>query len=75
LEEGRAKSTSLKGVFGCLIKWHRCRFGKKEGKKERKKKGLEVSRGARQQAVSGLTTGVGRHETKENELLLLVGGH
>jgi len=26
------------------------------------------------QAVSGLTTGVGRHETKENELLLLVGG-
>jgi len=38
------------------------------------KRGLEVSRGARQQAVSGLTTGVGRSETKENELLLLVGG-
>ena len=26
------------------------------------------------QAVSGLSTGVGRSETKENELLLLVGG-
>jgi len=24
------------------------------------------------QAVSGLTTGVGRHETKENELLLII---
>jgi len=45
----------------------------RERKKERKG-GLEVSRGVQQQAVSGLTTGVGRHETKENELLLLVGG-
>jgi len=43
--------------------------GRKKGKR-----GLEVSRGTRQQAVSGLATGVGRHETKENELLLLVGG-
>ena len=45
-----------------------------KGKRKKEKGGLEVSRGARQQAVSGLTTGVGRHETKENELLLLVGG-
>jgi len=46
-----------------------------KGKRKKEREGgLEVSRGARQQAVSGLATCVGRSETKENELLLLVGG-
>jgi len=45
-----------------------------KGRERKKGRGLEVARGARQQAVSGLSTGVGRSETKENELLLLVGG-
>jgi len=46
-----------------------------KGKRKKEREGgLEVSRGVRQQAVSGLATCVGRSETKENELLLLVGG-